>query len=63
VRITLGNSPLGPNDGEGVDVVALDDFIYAEPIEMPEPGTLVLFGAGLAGLGLLARRRRPAAAA
>lgn len=56
VRITSGNSALGPNDGNGIDVVALDDFIYAEPI--PEPATLTLFGAGLAGMAFLARRRR-----
>jgi hypothetical protein len=38
VRITTGNSALGPTDGSGsavhgdvVDVVAMDDFIYAEP--------------------------------
>src|ERR1051325_3014411 len=33
VRITGGNAVLGPNDNPnaGVDVVAMDDFIYAEP--------------------------------
>ena len=33
VRITSGNSQLGPNDNPsgGVDAVAMDDFIYAEP--------------------------------
>lgn len=33
VRITSGNTALGPNDnpGGGVDVVAMDDFIYGEP--------------------------------
>jgi len=32
VRITSGNTPLGPNDSPpGVDVVVMDDFIYAEP--------------------------------
>ncbi len=31
VRITGGNAALGPDDGVGKDVVALDDFIYTEP--------------------------------
>ena len=58
VRITTGNMALGPNDGPGVDVVAMDDFIYSEPI--PEPATLALFALGLAGLGAAGRRRAPA---
>lgn len=57
VRISLGNSSLGPNDGNGVDVVAMDDFIYAEPQAVPEPMTLILFASGLAGLGIRARKR------
>ena len=31
VRIKLGNSPLGPDDGGGINVVVMDDFIYGEP--------------------------------
>jgi len=56
-RITTGNTALGPNDnpGGGVDVVAMDDFIYGEPRSVPEPATLTLFG--LAALAL--RRSRP----
>src|SRR5687768_13347410 len=35
VRITSGNSALGPNDAPpGVDVVVMDDFIYGEPIAL-----------------------------
>jgi PEP-CTERM motif len=58
VRITSGantivaNGVLGnPND----DIVVMDDFIYATPTAVPEPGT-ALFGLGL--LGTLAVRRR-----
>jgi hypothetical protein len=58
VRLTTGNSALGSsvNDGGGIDVVALDDFIYSEPQPVPEPATLVLVAAGIAG-ALRARRR------
>jgi hypothetical protein len=49
VRITTGNSSLGPNDGAGVDVVAMDDFIYSEPQSVPEPSPWLLLGIGLAG--------------
>jgi hypothetical protein len=31
VRITAGNVAPGPNDGDGIDVVMMDDFIYGEP--------------------------------
>jgi len=58
VRITSGNSPLGPNDSTGTDVVVMDDFIYGEPTNVPEPATLVLLVSGLAGVGAAVRKRR-----
>jgi hypothetical protein len=51
VRVKLGNSPLGSNDGEGIDVVVMDDFIYGEPqpltgavigkVEPPKSGSAI----------------------
>lgn len=58
VRITTGNAALGPNDGGGVDVVALDDFLYSEPQPVPEPATWALFGVGAMGLVAVQRHRR-----
>ena len=61
VRVTNGNAALGPNDGANVDVVANDDFFYAEPLQVvPEPGTWALVAAGLAGTAAVARGRRAA---
>jgi hypothetical protein len=40
VRIEYGNSALGPDDGNGIDVAVMDDFIYGEPVAVPEPGSL-----------------------
>ena len=52
VRITSGNSALGPNESlPATDLVVMDDFIYAEPraiAAVPEPASL-----GLLLLGVL----------
>lgn len=52
VRLHSGQVPLGSSDG---DRVVMDDFIYGEPVAapVPEPATLVLFGAA----AVAARRR------
>ncbi len=66
VRITNGNSVLGSgvldSNGDPIDLVVMDDFIYSEPIgitAVPEPGTVSLFiGVMAFGSSLLIRRRR-----
>jgi len=59
VRITTGNTALGPNDGGATDVVALDDFIYSEPqATVPEPASLTLLATGVVTILARARRRR-----
>ena len=51
VRITTGNSALGPNDlpFDGADVVVMDDFLYSEPIAVPEPTSLLLVATAFVG--------------
>jgi len=57
VRITSGNQALGPSTTG--DVVAMDDFIYAETVStVPEPSSLAIFGFGAVGLCIASRRRR-----
>lgn len=65
VRITLGTTALGlgvlDNPGGGVDLVAMDDFLYGNPTAVPEPASLSLLGAGV--LAAIAKRRRKRAQA
>ena len=59
VRITTGNAALGASatDGGGIDVVVMDDFLYAEPRALPEPSTLLVVAIGLLALvGVRSRR-------
>lgn len=57
VKITSGDFAVGPNDGEmGYDIVVMDDFIFGEPIGVPEPATVSLLALGL--VALCGRRRR-----
>jgi len=35
VRIKYGNTPLGPDESEEVDVAVMDDFLYGEPRLIP----------------------------
>jgi hypothetical protein len=53
-RITTGNSALGVADG-GMDVVAMDHFLFAEPRAVPELATLLLLGSSFAWLASTAR--------
>jgi hypothetical protein len=57
VRITSGTAALGGLEAPGTDLVAMDDFVFAEPTAVPEPMTLALVGAGLVA-ARAARRRR-----
>jgi len=57
VRLTLGNAAPGAVDGAGSDVVMVDDFLYSEPVPIPEP-TTAIFGLGLALACLTGRRRK-----
>ena len=57
-RITTGNTALGPNDGGGVDVVVMDDFLYREPRAVAEPSIVFLLASALGGLGIAGWRRQ-----
>jgi hypothetical protein len=55
VRITTGTDPLSASNNDdpanGIDLVAMDDFLYSEPLQaVPEPATWTLFGTGAMAL-------------
>jgi hypothetical protein len=56
VRITSGNTPSALTFASGVDMVAMDDFIYAEPKTVPETGGIGLIGLGLGSVLFFYRR-------
>ncbi len=65
VRITSGLGNVAANGGQGgpnEDLVAMDDFLYAEPVAAParvaEPGSMVLAALGLCAMGWRCRRVR-----
>jgi hypothetical protein len=64
VSITSGTTPLasGTNDNPagGINLVVMDDFLFGEPVALalvPEPATLSVLGAALAGMGVFGCRR------
>ena len=65
VRITSGNAALGPGvtEASGRDLVAMDDFIFGEPIAVPEPESWALLLLGFAAIGLRLRGKRSGALA
>lgn len=62
VRITTGNTPIASNfvnpQVEVVDAVAMDDFLFSEPVAVPEPGAAGLVGVGMIALVWSLQRRR-----
>jgi len=59
VRITSGNSALGPSETAGLDLVVMDDFIYAEPrvAAIPEPPTALLLALAFVAMTGLRRMK------
>jgi hypothetical protein len=60
VRITAGSEALGMADSNGdpVDVVVMDDFLYSEPVAIPEPPAALLAALCISAAAAAARWRR-----
>jgi hypothetical protein len=56
-RITSGNQILAAGN-VNLDLVVMDDFIFAEPQAVPEPVSFLFVGTGIAALALMRSRRR-----
>jgi len=59
VRITSGSQVLSSSTSTAAGLTVMDDFIYGEPVAVPEPTAIVLLGTGVLGVcGVLGWRRR-----
>lgn len=61
VRFTLGDAPLlsnGSFGSGGNEGVVLDDFLYSEPVAVPEPSSLVATAVGLALIAAWTRNHK-----